>query len=212
MPSVALLFDRKNDWLGAHIDVGALRERHGSFTIDTHHEQRAVRGYDVVFVLGYTRILPPSFLNENQLCLVVHESDLPRGKGFSPVQWQVLEGRREIPVCLFEAVEAVDAGPIYGHDVIRLSGYELFDDIRAAQAQATLRLIDGFLASHPHVKPEPQVGEETFYPRRTQADDELDVDQPLRSQFDRLRIANNDAWPATFTIDGHRYVLRIERA
>ena len=135
-------------------------------------------------------------------------ADLERERGAQ----HLLEGRREIPVCLFEAVEAVDAGPIYGHDVIRLSGYELFDDIRAAQAQATLRLIDGFLASHPHVKPEPQVGEETFYPRRTQADDELDVDQPLRSQFDRLRIANNDAWPATFTIDGHRYVLRIERA
>jgi len=46
--------------------------------------------------------------------LVVHESDLPRGKGFAPVKWQILDGKKEIPVCLLETTEQVDSGDILG--------------------------------------------------------------------------------------------------
>ena len=52
---------------------------------------------------------------------VVHPSKLPKGKGFSPLAWQILDGLNNIPVTLFEAVEKVDAGEIYLVDYIKLN-------------------------------------------------------------------------------------------
>ena len=45
--------------------------------------------------------------------LVVHASDLPNGKGWSPLTWQILNGKKKIHISLIEAEEKVDSGKIY---------------------------------------------------------------------------------------------------
>jgi methionyl-tRNA formyltransferase len=92
---------------------------------------------DLLFILGYTKIIHKISLAKNKLNLVIHESNLPEGRGFSPVQWQVLEGKNEIKVCLIEASEKPDEGDIFNSTIIRLEGHELMDEIREAQANAT---------------------------------------------------------------------------
>ena len=66
----------------------------------------------------------------NQRNLVVHASDLPRGRGFSPLSWLVIDGVNEIPVCLIEAVDEVDAGPVVYREAINFEGHELLDEMR----------------------------------------------------------------------------------
>ena len=78
----------------------------------------------------------------NALNLVIHESDLPEGRGFFPVQWQVLEGKNRIPVCMIECSKEVDSGDIIMRSEIILEGYELFDHIREKQGQATIGAIE----------------------------------------------------------------------
>jgi methionyl-tRNA formyltransferase len=46
------------------------------------------------------------------LNLVVHESDLPVGKGFAPIQWQLLEENNEIIISFLQAHGLVDSGDI----------------------------------------------------------------------------------------------------
>lgn len=206
---VCLFFDKANDWLFDHFDdetFAALRDR---FSFTRTHDLSDVKGFDLVFLLGCTRVVDTSVLQRNGLCLVVHESDLPKGRGFAPVQWQVLQGKKDIPVRLLEAIEDVDAGDIYARGTIRLEGWELFDDIRKAQAEETVGIILRFLESYPDVKPEPQTGEPTFFRRRENTDNELDVDATIREQFDLLRLGNNEAWPSHFTLNGHRYLVKI---
>jgi methionyl-tRNA formyltransferase len=140
---------------------------------------------------------------------VVHESDLPKGRGFAPVAWQVLEGQTVIPVVLFEAVSDIDAGPIYLRDEIRLSGFELNDEIRRLQGDATVAICVRFLEQYPNVVPQPQTGSATVYRRRTARDSELDPDKTLREQFDLLRTVDNERHPAYFELGGHRYLVRI---
>ncbi len=41
------------------------------------------------FFLGCSKIAGPDVLNRNKYNLVVHESALPKGKGFAPVAWQI---------------------------------------------------------------------------------------------------------------------------
>ncbi len=73
----------------------------------------------------------------NKHNLVIHESDLPKGKGWSPVTWQVLEGKDVIPITLFEAAKNVDAGDIYLQEFIHLDGSELLEEIKHKQGVYT---------------------------------------------------------------------------
>lgn len=65
--------------------------------------------------------------------LVVHDIDLPHGKGWSPLAWQVLNGQTRIPVTLFEFDELVDNGIIYAQSHLEFQGRQLVEEIRAAQ-------------------------------------------------------------------------------
>jgi methionyl-tRNA formyltransferase len=127
------------------------------------------------------------------------------------MSWQVLEGKNLIPITLFEAAETVDAGVVYARGEIALEGHELVDELRAKQWDKTRELLLGFLKRHPHNVGVAQTGEESFYPRRGPADGRLDLDRPLREQFNLLRISDNERYPAFFEAAGHRYVLKIEK-
>ena len=85
---------------------------------------------DMLFLLGCASIIPNEILRRNKHNLVVHESDLPKGRGWSPVTWQVLEGKNRIPIVLFEATEELDGGAIYLKDYIDLDGTELLPEIK----------------------------------------------------------------------------------
>ena len=67
------------------------------------------------------------------------------GKGWSPLAWQILEGSNNIPVSLFEAVEAVDAGDVYIVDYIRLEGHELNNEIKHQQGLITMKMVKKYI-------------------------------------------------------------------
>lgn len=207
------LFDRDNDWI--YQEIGGLKwmpELFSRYKCIETFDVIDVTGVDILFILGYTKILPEKFLASNGLNLVIHESALPLGKGFSPVQWQILEGSNEIPVCMIEAVNPVDSGEIYETTTIKLMGHELMPEIRSAQANATKELIISFLSKFPNCPKTSQTGNATYYRRRSREDDRLDPDKTIRAQFNQLRIADNNLYPAYFEIDGVRYLLRITKA
>lgn len=166
---------------------------------------------DVLFLLSCEHVVPPEYLARNTSNVVIHPSALPRGRGWSPVAWQVLEGVSHIPVTLFEAVEEVDAGPVYLVGCIELDGTELNEEIKAKQGRETLRLAHEYLRRYP-MAAQPQSGTTTWYRRRTAADSELAPHLTLAEQFDLLRIVDNQRYPATFTHRGRRYRLRIDAA
>ncbi len=207
---IAFLFDSSNNWIERYVRPiacnNSLAMRYSFFFSYFPDE---IINFDVVFILGYTKILKVDFLKNNRLNLVVHESDLPEGKGFSPVQWQILEGKNEIPVCLIEAVGEVDSGAIYIKNSFILDGYELFDEIREKQAKATLDIIIKFLVDYPALNKKNQEGDSTYYSRRTNNDDELDIDSSIKDQFNHFRIADNEKYPLFFKINGRKYYLKI---
>ena len=93
--------------------------------------QQIDRSYPIVFILSYFKIIKEKFLTQHDHNLVVHESDLPRGRGWTPLFWQILEGKNTIPIVMFEATDKIDEGPIYFRDIIRLEGHELHDEIKS---------------------------------------------------------------------------------
>ncbi|QNP29963.1 formyltransferase family protein [Cylindrospermopsis curvispora] len=176
----------------------------------THHI-RDLQGGDLCFYLSYGKIVPPSVLSQFKHNLVVHESELPQGKGWSPLTWQILEGKNDIPVTLFEAAKQVDSGNIYLQQWLHFQGHETIDELRHAQAQSTLELCKEFVREYPDIlkRTRPQVGKSSFYPRRTPQDSKLDPHISIGDQFNLLRVVDNERYPAFFDWAGRLYVVKI---
>lgn len=209
MISVAFLFDKSNDWLAKYFADDFCGSKKYQFF--KSYNKQEVKGFNIVFVLGYTKLLGKDVIEANDLLLVVHESDLPKGRGFAPIQWQVLEGAKDIPVCLLELSDGADQGDICDKILLSLDGTELYDEIREKQAKVTIELIKRFLDKYPNVNFQKQRGQPTFYRRRNSFDSKLDVNKTIKSQFNLLRVCNNKDWPAFFELEGVMYTLRIEK-
>ena len=209
MLKITFLLDKTNNWIESYMKefINSCQGDKYDMQINFNHEE--VKNNDIVFILGYTKILDEEFLNSNRWNLVVHESDLPKGKGFSPVQWQILNGQKEIIFTLFEAKKELDSGDIFLQKNVLFSGYELFDEIRDIQGKKTIELLTDFLDTYPIINKRAQVGEETIYKRRKLNDDKLDINKTIQEQFNHLRIANNDKYPLWFEINGHKYTIKI---
>ncbi len=63
-----------------------------------------------------------SMVFENHRCVVVHTSNLPEGRGGSPIQNQIREGILSSKVNLIEMVEGFDEGDIYLSKDVTLQG------------------------------------------------------------------------------------------
>lgn len=208
---VSFLFDSTNDWIQFYLPLIRFQRNYkDKYVFASYSDPSLVPDQTIVFILSYTKILKADFLKRNKFSLVAHPSALPCGKGFSALQWQILEGKEDIPVSLIEAAEEVDSGDIYDQITIKFEGHELHHELREAQATAVYTLVERFLDRYPDsVQSKPQIGEPTFYRRRTVSDRELDVNSSLKDLFPLLRISSNEDWPAFFEINGHRYLLKI---
>lgn len=164
---------------------------------------------ECAFFLSCERLVKREILNKNKHNIVVHASQLPQGKGWSPLTWQILEGKNEIPLTLFEAVEKVDSGAVYLVDVVSFEGHELADEMREKMGNKILEMVKKFVSIYPSINGEEQKGEETFYPRRNLKDSELDVNKTVAEQFNLLRVVDNERYPAFFYHLGHKYILKI---
>ena len=207
MTSVALLFDLKNPWIENYLPTSF--NTLSGFNFTKIYDVKDISNFDLVFVLGYTRIINTRQVDENCKLYLVHESDLPSGKGFAPVQWQILEGKNDIVVSLLELSEHVDSGDIVEQATINFNGTELYDDVRKKQAHMTYELILRFLEKYPENEKKPQSGNSTFYRKRTPRDSELDIEKTIKEQFLLLRTCNNSSWPAYFYYRGAKYLLKI---
>jgi len=206
--TITILVDDSSSWIVQWASL--LKDKLIPFhNIQMCFSKEKVGNGDFAFLLGCTKIIPKEILIRNKLNLVIHESALPSGRGWSPVAWQVLEGRNEIPVVLFDAREELDSGPIYLRDVIKLSGTELLSEIRYKQGLKTIEMVLRFLSSWPELKPVEQTGNPTFYKKRKHEDDMLDVNKTIAENFDHLRIVDNEKYPAWLELRGRKFKLKI---
>jgi len=181
----------------------------GSVLFYSHEDIK--ESFDIMFILSYHKIISQNFLDKNKKNIVVHASDLPKGKGWAPMFWQILEDKKDIIFTMFEASNGVDNGDIYMKDTLKLNGYELNSELRDKQATFILEMCEKFLSNYKQYKtPLKQAGKENFYKRRGPQDSELDIEKSIRKQFNLLRIVDNENYPAFFEIDGHRYKLLIQ--
>lgn len=175
-----------------------------------HRDMATLRGGDFLFLVSCHQIIGAAVRERFRHTLVLHASDLPRGRGMSPHVWQILEGQRQLTLTLLEAAQALDAGRIWHQVQFEVPGTAVCAEIHQHLFDAEIALMDWALAHCDHSSPSEQSGEPSYYRKRSPADSQLDPDQTLAEAFDLLRVSDPDRYPAFFEHRGRRYRLRLE--
>lgn len=159
-----------------------------------------------VFFPHWSWPVPASVLAAAE-CVCFHMTDVPYGRGGSPLQNLILRGHRDTVLTALRMVEALDAGPVYLKRPLSLAGRA--QDIFERAADLTWDLIADIITRHP--TPVPQKGAIVKFARRTPAMSELPKDGPLAAVYDHIRMLDADTYPRAFVQHG-AFRLVLERA
>ena len=208
---ITILTD-EDSWLNEYIPSLIINLWHQGYEVRWIHSLNDLRSGDVCLILYFSKIINEEKLILHKNNLVVHESDLPLGKGFSPMSWQILEGKNKIKISLIDADLSVDSGEIHMQENINLDGNELVNDWRKIQADKTISLCMEWINNYPDIlsQKRSQIGEETFYSRRDKSDSEIDINKSIKEQFNKLRIVDNKKYPAFLSINKKIYTISID--
>lgn len=170
-----------------------------------------LRGGDFLFLISCHQIVRTEVRERYRHTLVIHASDLPRGRGWSPMAWDILNGAEDITVSLLSAEDGVDCGPIWQKRRFAVDGSELLSELNERLFEVELELMDWALDNCDSTVPAPQKGEVSAWPKRTPADSEVDPTLPLTESFDIIRMADPERFPAFFAYRGAKYTIRLEK-
>ena len=79
-----------------------------SLELQLLEQSSELEGGNLLFLISCQSILSRKILEQYSACLVIHASDLPIGRGWSPHIWQILDNQTELTVSLIEANEKVE--------------------------------------------------------------------------------------------------------
>jgi methionyl-tRNA formyltransferase len=167
---------------------------------------------DILFLISCNQIVRKGVRDRFRHTLVIHASDVPHGRGFAPLNWQIIEGRSEVVVTLMEAADKVDCGDVWAKRVLRFEGHELFAELCEKLFAAELELMTYAVDHHDIIAPQPQPENEgSFYRKRGPEDSRIQPDQSFASAFDLIRASDPVRYPAFFEYRGYRYHVTLTK-
>jgi methionyl-tRNA formyltransferase len=177
------------------------------------HRRSELSTGGILFLVSCAELIPASVRSAYKAVLVLHASDLPSGRGWSPHIWSILQGAGEITVSLLEAEDPVDSGRIWFKRTFQLAGHELLEEINKKLFDMELELmtlaVDGLQTVEPQVQPEDGV---SYFRRRTPDDSRIDPHRTIADQFELMRVADPARYPNFFEFRGEKYFLTIRKA
>lgn len=162
---------------------------------------------EYVFFPHWSWLIPPEIYS-NFRCVVFHMTDLPFGRGGSPLQNLITRGISETKISAIAVTEGIDAGPIYLKEPLSLYGSAEEIYMRAAKIIFT-KMIPQIVKNCP--KPVPQTGDATFFIRRTPEMSELSPNMTLEQIFDYIRMLDADGYPHAYIKLGTK-IIEFSRA
>jgi methionyl-tRNA formyltransferase len=150
----------------------------------------------------------PSALTKNHECICFHMTDVPYGRGGSPLQNLIALGHSETKVTALRMVDQMDAGPVYLKRPLSLAGAaeEIF--LRANKICASM--IKEIIETHP--VPTPQEGDVVTFKRRTPAQSAVPPHlKDLGALYDFIRMLDAGGYPNAF-IEFGGFRLEFNRA
>jgi len=164
---------------------------------------------DLLLFYGWSKIVPTNLVT-NYNCLMLHPSPLPKYRGGSPLQNQIIRGETKSAVTIFLMDEGIDTGPIAKQEELDLCGTlnDIFDRISAIGLKLTLEIVREGLSVY-----EQDEEKATHFNRRKPHESEITIDE-LSNQsslylYNKIRMLQ-DPYPNPFikTIDGKIIMIK----
>lgn len=162
---------------------------------------------DYIFLPHWSFYLPEEITRRFQ-CVVFHMTDLPYGRGGSPLQNLIVRGHKETKISAIQVTSQFDAGPVYMKKKLTLEGsaQEIF--VRAADIIFS-EMIPCFLRGE--MTPVEQVGEPVVFKRRKPEESEIKADMQPETIYDYIRMLDAEGYPRAY-LDYGKYRLSFEEA
>lgn len=168
---------------------------------------------NVLLFYGWSWIIPKE-LYKRYTCLILHPSPLPKYRGGSPIQHQIIAGETISAVTILKATAALDAGPIYSQTPFPLYGNlsQIFNRIVKIGTKDTKRALDDIANNTMCIIPQDE-SKATYYKRRKPKDSELKIEDFKRKtaiELYNFMRALADPYPNAFIKckDGKKLLLK----
>lgn len=159
-----------------------------------------------IFFLHWNWIVPETIWKAYE-CVCFHMTDVPYGRGGSPLQNLILAGHDQTMLTALRMVKEMDAGHVYTKKPLGLSGSA--EEIYLRGAKLSLEIIQWMIEHNP--QPTPQEGKVVTFKRRKPEQSSLPNSGSLESAYDFIRMLDADGYPRAFIEHGN-YLINFRNA
>ncbi|MCK4264787.1 hypothetical protein KAW80_00340 [Candidatus Babeliales bacterium] len=144
---------------------------------------------------------------ENFECIVFHPTDLPYGRGGSPIQNLIVNKQYETKVSVIKADKGIDSGLIYFKEPFYLGTGNVEELLKMYARTIFYKLIPKFLAEKPI--PIEQSGEVVKFVRRKPSESRISEERliNLNDFYDHIRMLDGEGYPKAFIQLGNFKIL-----
>lgn len=147
-----------------------------------------------VFFLHWSYIVPDG-ITKNYECVCFHMTDVPYGRGGSPLQNLIVRGQRKTKLSALQMVGELDAGPVYSKEDLSLEGSSA-EEIYIRATELSARMIKRIMENE--IKPKPQNGEVLVFKRRRPEESDIPKLPDTKTLFDFIRMLDAKGYPNAF--------------
>jgi len=160
---------------------------------DFNFENLSALNPDKIFIPHWSYIIPENIYS-NFECIVFHMTDLPFGRGGSPLQNLVVRGFKTTKISALRVVKELDAGDIYLKQELSLEGNA------TAIFERANSIIENMIRTITENKiiPEPQVGEIVHFKRRKLEESDISGINEIGKIYDYIRMLDADGYQKAF--------------
>lgn len=144
----------------------------------------------------------PQAIHSQFCCVILHMTDLPYGRGGSPLQNLIVRGHKETQLTALRCVSELDAGPVYLKRPLSLAGTA--EDILRRASKMMADMICFIVTDRPEAVP--QEGRVVEFSRRRPEDGDLSPLEDLEKIYDFIRMLDADGYPAAFIETEHLHI------
>ena len=147
-----------------------------------------------IFFPHWSWLIPPD-IYENFTCVVFHMTDLPFGRGGSPLQNLIARGVTETKISAISVKKELDAGDVYLKEPLSLYGGA--EEIYLRASEIVFHKMIPYIIEH-NPTAAPQSGEVVRFDRRTPDMSELSPQMTMDQIFDYMRMLDAEGYPKAF--------------
>ena len=201
------------DWALRIYDFLEERTEHDFMIIASKREycETKIREFnpDIILFYGWSWIIGGKIIDDYK-CIMLHPSPMPKYRGGSPIQNQIINGEKQSAVTLFLMDSGVDTGDIIAQESMSLDGRlsDVLERIYKLGCKLTLKILnDGYTT----IKQDDS--KSTHYKRRKKSDSEITLDEIKEKSADylynKIRMLE-DPYPNAFirTKDGKKLLIK----